>query len=750
MAKSTSPFFDTATTLGKIVAFLGVSALCGVLAAGLFLPMASMGGALASSGREVLDQLPAELTEEPLSVPSQVLAEDGTVLATFYAENRIPVTLDEISDNMKNAIVSIEDERFYEHSGVDPRGLARALLNNATSDSQQGASTLTQQYVNNVLVNYQSLNNERTTISGTKTYADKLREMKLAVGVEKEMTKEQILEGYLNIVLFSGRIYGVEAASQYFFNKNAADLTIAEAALLAGMVQSPNGYNPERNPEGAEARRNVVLGAMLRNDKITQEEYDDAVATPIELDITPRGSGCFAADLGAYFCDYVQQEILDDEAFGPDRDARQRLLDRGGLTITTTLNAEMQRAAEEEVSTRVPYDSFDGAGGAMVSVEPGTGNIRAMAQNTVYSPEAGDGNTTLNFNTDYNRGGSRGFQAGSTMKPYVSLAWVEDGHSMIDTIDASNDYYPQWTEFEASCQEGGNFHLPDEDGWSVNNAIANMKKPMRVDYGLYWSINTATAAEFYLMDMCAVGDLTERMGVHRADTLEPINATRPSFILGAEEVSPLTMASSYATLADDGNYCKPRALVSVTDTVGNEYQVPPVDCTKAVDTQVVAEVNHTLEAIAGERTARGDLPFPTAGKTGTNNNSSSTWFVGYTTGLSTASWVGNYKTTVEGLSGKTIGGIYFEDVWGSIIAGPMWVDYMRVAGELAEHEEFTQYNGPVSEVVREDGTHPEGETIDADAGRGGPLPERRLDDDPTTYGGTDSEVDSTGTSGDEG
>ena len=748
MAKSTSPFFDTATTLGKIVAFLGISALCGVLAAGLMMPMAAMGGALADSGQEVFDQLPAELKEEPLSVPSRILAEDGTVLATFYAENRVPVELDQISQNMKDAIVSIEDERFYEHSGVDARGLARALVNNATSDSQQGASTLTQQYVNNVLVNYQSLNNERTTISGTKTPADKLREMKLAVAVEKEMSKDQILEGYLNIVLFSGRVYGVEAASRYFFNKNAADLTVPEAAMLAGMVQSPNGYNPVTNPEGAEGRRNVVLASMLKNEKITQAEYEEYKAVPVEsmLDVTPQGSGCFAAELGAYFCDYVQLEILDDEAFGPDREARQRLLDRGGLTIQTTLNAEMQRAAEEEVSSRVPHDSFDGAGGAMVSVEPGTGNIKAMAQNTVYSPEAGDGNTTLNFNTDFNRGGSRGFQAGSTMKPYVSLAWVEAGHSMIDTIDAANDYYPQWTEFEASCQEGGAFHLPDEDGWAVNNAIANMKKPMRVDYGLYWSINTATAAEFYLMDMCEVGNLTERMGVHRADNGDPINATRPSFILGAEEVSPLTMAASYATLADDGTYCKPRALVSVTDTRGNEYQVPPVDCTKAVDTQVVAEVNHTLEAIAGERTARGELPFPVAGKTGTNNNSSSTWFVGYSTGLSTASWVGNYKTTVEGLAGKTIGGVYFEDVWGSIIAGPMWVDFMKVAGPLAERNEFTEYTGPVSDPVRTDGRHPEGEVVDADAGRGGPLPERRLDDDPSTYGGATNDT-ATGSEG---
>ncbi|REE04030.1 penicillin-binding protein [Citricoccus nitrophenolicus] len=723
MANRKSPFFDTATTLGKIVAFLGVSALCGVLAAGLMLPMAAVGGATATAGGEMLDQLPAELKEEPLSVPSRVLDKDGNVLATFYAENRVPVELDQISQNMQDAIISIEDERFYEHGGVDARGLTRAVINNATSDSTQGASTITQQYVNNVLVNAQYLNNERTTISGTKTVADKLREMKLAVAVEKEMSKDEILEGYLNIVLFSGRVYGVEAAARYFFNKTAAELTVPESAMLAGMVQSPNGYNPVNNPEGATERRNTVLGAMLGNEAITQAEYDEAVASDLGLDVTPLASGCMSADYGNYFCDYVQRTVLTSEAFGPDAESRQRLLDRGGLQITTTLDSSLQQEAERAARENAPYTEFgenDAVGASLVTVEPGTGNVRAMAQNTTYDPAAeGDANTTLNFSVDRPMGGGAGFQAGSTMKPFTFLSWIESGNSMTDTLDARTNTYPNRTQFQGSCGQSGTIPLLlDRPAWTVRNAIADMNKPMRADYGLYWSINTATVAAAYAQDLCGITDLMGRVGIQNAGTGETINPLNPSFVLGSEEVSPLMMAAAYATFADDGNYCEPRVITEVTDTRGNSYQVPPVACEKVADTQHVAELNNTLKAIASERIAQ-DITFPIAGKTGTNNSSSSTWFIGTTTGLTTASWVGNFRD-LDSLEGETIGGVTYDDVWGSIIAGPMWADYMGTVAEAYPTDEFTAYDGPASDP-RTMGSREGGETIRVD-GRPGPQP----------------------------
>ena len=693
MASSRSPFFDTATTLGKVVAFFGIAALCGALAAGLMLPLGMVGGAAANTGSELLDNLPAELQEEPLSLPSTIEAADGTVLATFYAEDRTPVGLDEISQHMQDAIISIEDERFYEHGGVDGQGLARAIVNNLTTSTQQGASTLTQQYVNNVLVNYQNLNDLRTTVSGQKTVPDKLREMKLAVAIEKEMTKDEILEGYLNIVLFSGRVYGVEAASRYFFNKNAADLNIAESALLAGMVQSPNALNPLNNPEAAKSRRDTVLYTMLNNDKITQEEYEEAVASEIVTDETPLRSGCVSAVAGsAYFCDYVQRQILADPAFGPDADARQRLLDRGGLTIKTTLDLELQRVAAEQANQSVPREESNDIGAALVTVEQNTGNIRAMAQNTAYIGDDENGHTTLNFNVDKQWGGGNGFQAGSTLKPFVALAWLGSGKSMRDQVDASRDFYANGTAFPAYCRENGNSYINNdryypeegESGWKVMNAIGDMKNRMRMDYGLYWSINTATVAAAHATDLCAITDLTTAAGITDAVDNEPLNPQNPSFVLGAYEVSPMTMASAYSTLGSGGTYCEPRAITEVTDSNGNSYEVPPTQCnSNALNSEDISELNHTLKAIADERIAQGAISYDIAGKTGTNNTQSSGWFVGYTSQLTTASWVGNYRS-LEGLTGRTIGGVTYEDAWGSLIAGPMWVDYMRQVGDKYE------------------------------------------------------------------
>ena len=726
MAPRKSPLFDTATTLGKIMSFLGVSALCGVLAAGLIFPLAASGGAAASAGSEVLNELPAEMREEPLSVPSQILASDGSEIATFYAENRQPVTIDEMSQEMQDAILAIEDERFYEHGGVDARGLGRAMAHNLTSDSQQGASTITQQYVNNVLVNADFLRGEdRLTISGTKTYGDKLREMKLAVSVEQEMTKDEILEGYLNIVLFGGRNYGVEAAAQYYWGVPAAELNIAQSATLAGMVQSPNGYNPQVNPDAAQSRRDVVLSAMLRNEHITQEEHDEAVEVDLDdsLEINPEPAGCISAEMAHYFCDYVQRAILDDSSLAPEREDRQQLLERGGLRITTTLDPEAQEAAQAEVENRVPVGDPSEAGASLVSVEPGSGEIKTMAQNTEYDPEEGDGRTELNFSVDSMNGGGNGFQGGSTLKPFVTAAWLEDGNSMDDMIDASDDQWDPYSPWDASCRDGGITRTGEEE-WEVNNAIVDMKREMTVDYGLYWSINTATVNTAEELDLCDITDLTTRVGYRSAGNGAELNPSNPSFVLGTEVVSPLTQASAYATLANDGEYCRPRAITEITDTSGNDYEVPEAACEQVIDSDVVAQLNETLIRIAEDRTAEGEPEFPMAGKTGTNNFEDSTWFVGYSSGLSTASWVGSWKGSGEAwsLNGETIGGVVFEDVWGSIIAGPMWLDYMNEVAPNYSTDEFTEpedspWDNPESSErysFENDGTEPDDADDDSD------------------------------------
>ncbi|MFC0583028.1 transglycosylase domain-containing protein [Micrococcoides hystricis] len=689
MAQRKSPFFDTATTLGKVVAFFGISALAGVLVAGLFTPLAAVVGAGATTASSVFDELPAELEEEPMSLPSEVYSADGKLMAKFFEENRIPVKIDDISENMIDAIVSIEDERFYEHHGVDGQGLARIVVHNLTSDTTQGASTLTQQYVNNQLINAGFLRGEkRLTYSGTKTVGDKLREMKLAVAAEKQMSKEQILEGYLNLVLFSRTTYGVEAASKLFFSKSAKDLTVPEAALLAGIVQSPGAHDPISNPESAKNRQNQVLRAMYRNDKITKEEYDEYVAAPLKLKYSEPKQGCFSANFGPYFCDYVRRQILADKTFGKDEAARERLLYRGGLKITTTLDSRLQKMAQKQVEKSVPIGDKSGVGATLISVDPKSGDIKAMAQNTKFAIDKKRGSTAVNFNVDKKWGDSGGFQGGSTLKPYVAVAWLESGRTMGTRVNAQRDHFPQYDTWKASCADGGSIQILDNNGWKVNNAIGNMKKPMTMDYGLYWSINTATVNAAKELDLCKITGVMDRVGLHRADNQEGIDPTTPSFLLGAQPIAPLSQATGFATFANDGKRCNPRAITKVTDAAGNSYKVPAKKCENVIDSDVVAQLNTTMKRIASDRIAQGAINFPIAGKTGTNDNESSTWFVGYSKGLSTAAWVGR-TTDIKSMVGLNINGVVFRDVWGSIIAGPMWTRYMTEAGPLYDTGAFT-------------------------------------------------------------
>ncbi|AUI49894.1 transglycosylase domain-containing protein [Arthrobacter crystallopoietes] len=688
MAARKSPFFDTATTLGKIMAFLGISALCGVLAAGLLVPAAAVAGVGATSSIDYFDQLPDELQTSPLSQPSKIYSADGKLIATFYAENRVPVTLDKVSEHMQNAIISIEDVRYYEHGGVDPQGIMRAAMSNMAGGDLQGASTLTMQYVNNVLIDAGASagkSADELTISGTKSIGDKLREAKLAIAVEKEYSKEEILQGYLNIVLFSGQTYGIEAAAQTFFGVPAAKLNIAQSAMLAGMVQSPNYFNPVSNPEATIERRNTVLAAMLSNQKITQEEYDKAVASDLGVDLQPVRSGCVAANFADYFCSYVQHVIMQSDAFGADATERSKLLARGGLKIQTTLDSRLQKSAQENVEEQVPMGDESGAGSAMVTVEPGTGKILSMAQNTNYSPEQGAENTELNFNVDADMGGTAyGFQPGSTMKPFTTVAWLESGRKLNDRIDASRTMYPAGYDWNASCLPAGAWF----DKWDFKNAISGWERTMTVSEGLTKSINSATAAQAAMLDLCDIRDAATRMGVHRAVDGEPFEVNSPSFVIGGQEVAPITMAASFATFASGGIYCKPIALTSVKDAQGKEYEVPKESCERALSKDVANAVTIPLENLVADSPGyMRPMGFPAAAKTGTTDVSEQTWTVGYTTGLATASWVGNW-TSYDSLNNIPINGVSRDYVDGATIAGAQWTDYMMDVAPLYETNAF--------------------------------------------------------------
>ncbi|MFD0046850.1 transglycosylase domain-containing protein [Pseudarthrobacter scleromae] len=701
MAKKRKRGSGFGAALGRFLRFLAASAMCGVLAASLVVPAVAAAGFGVSNSIGFFDSLPEELTVQPPSQSTKVLTSDGQPIATFFAENRVRIPLDQMSPHIKDAIIAIEDSRFYEHAGIDPQGIVRAVVSNLTQGGQQGASTITQQYVTNV-INEARLSQDRpdeVILSGQKDVGDKLREMKLAIALEKKFTKEQILEGYLNIVFFNSDAYGIEAASRYFFSTTAKDLTLPQAALLAGLVNSPTFYNPAINPDKSIVRRDQVLSEMLLQGKITQEQHNEAVATPIELKISPERQGCAYAAMAPYFCDYVSHLILNNPAYGPSLIERQRKLYRGGLTIVTTLDSRLQAAAQAQVDGTAGPNP-DRWGAALVTVQPGTGKILAMAQNTVFLPEPGKFDTHLNFNVDAkdpqgnDLNGAGGFQPGSTMKPFTFAQWLNEGKSLTAEVDASRRVYPLDFPWRSTCGKvRGAYNTAQNNPTlgaadDLQNAEEGFYRKMPINYGLYNSINTATFATAAQLDFCGIQKMVDAVGLHSGLDGAPINMHQLGNLLGAIGVAPLHLANAFATFANDGRYCTPIALVDVKDAAGGNLPAQPVECRDAVKPDVARGVNNVLQDVLVRGSGVWINPkthdkFPVAAKTGTSNNNGSTWIVGYTTGIATASFFGD---ALEGQKragqNVTINGTFYPRLDGYMIAGPQWANYMLQAAPL--------------------------------------------------------------------
>ena len=664
--------------VSMLVVFLTLSCVGGVLSAGFAAPFVGATAALTKASAELFEELPSDFNVQPPSQISTLLASDGSEITKFYAENRIVVPLSSISVNMQNAIVAVEDQRFYQHQGVDPTGMVRALVSNNAGGSRQGASTLTQQYVRNTLIETGLKNDDHKIIKDAteSTVARKLREMKFALSLEQKYSKQQILEGYLNIAAFSPSTYGVEASARHYFSKSAKDLTVAEAALMAGTTNAPSAYDPVTQPELAKNRMDWVLSKMLEEKFITKQQYDEAVATPIAsmLHVSESPAGCGAAGNAAYFCTYVVNEILGSENFGPDIASRRQLLTRGGLKITTTLNLERQSAADSVIQARTPIGGSDGANSTIVSIEPGTGRIQALAQNTNYE------DSQLVFAADAKHGGIElpggnvGFQPGSTFKAIILAEWLKTGHTPYQMLNASapKNYGPN--TFTVSCD-------PERAAgpWPVNNVAGTNAGMMTVREATKQSINTGFTEMLRDLDVCEVTKLAASMGITKADgsQLDP----DPSIALGSAPVPPLSMANAYATFASGGKYCKPIAIDQILDASGTSMAVPSADCTQAMDQGAADETAKTLRATSEPGGTAKDAVFgrPIAGKTGTTDEAENTWFVGFTPQLSTAVWIGDATESGRSLVGRTIGGVYFPKIYGSDLAAPMWRDYMSQA-----------------------------------------------------------------------
>lgn len=668
MSHSHSRAVRPAQLLALLLAFLSVSSLMGVVTAGMLVPVAGPTALAAKSVPSVFNELPGDLQTVTPAEESQLLDSSGGVIAHFYDKQRIVVPSANIADVMKKAIVAIEDKRFYEHNGVDATGIARALVTNLGESGRQGASTITQQYVRNSLAERGYLEGDAEQVSAAteQTTERKLREIKYALALEKTQSKDEILTGYLNIAPFGPITYGVEAASQRYFSKSASELNYLEAALLAGLVQSPVQYDPLTHPEAAQERRDTVLATMLDQGVITQEEYDEGVATTVDSMLHPTVSseGCSGAESSkAYFCDYVLSQFLEDPTFGATRIERERLLKTQGITIRTTLDPAKQDAAYAALTNAIPVGDASGLNDALVSLDPRTGKVLAMAQNTTYGIEAGQ--TMSNYSADGN------FQVGSTFKVFTLLQWFKEGHSAYETVGSANTFYPN-----------GSFKCDGRsittEGYQVND-LAGKTGTMNVVRATGQSVNQAFVNMASRVDFCSIFETAYDMGITEDGE---VPSPFPANILGSVSSSPLQMASVFATIANSGQQCKPQSIESVTDRDENVLKEFAADCKEVISPDLANKTAALLTASAGQYytlTRLGDgRPF--AAKSGTTDGHANTWLTGFTPSLATATWVGHGNNSSQEVSGVVINGVYHSEIFGETYVGQnIWAPYMTQA-----------------------------------------------------------------------
>ncbi|MEV8126858.1 transglycosylase domain-containing protein [Streptomyces sp. NPDC085944] len=670
--------------------FLGVSVLAGAVLAGIALPAVGALGLAAKGSVEGFDALPANLKTPPLSQRTTILDAEGGTIATVYSRDRTVVDLKDISPYMQKAIVAIEDSRFYEHGAIDLKGVLRALNKNARSgEVSEGASTLTQQYVKNVFVEEAGDDPTKVAQATQQTIGRKIQELKLAIQVEEELGKKKILENYLNITFFGQQAYGVEAASQRYFSKHAKDLNVQEAALLAGIVQSPSRYDPVNDEAEATKRRNVVLNRMAQVGDISTAEAEKAKKAPLGLKVSKPKNGCITAVKNAsFFCDYVREVFLSDKVFGKTRKDRAKVWNQGGLTVRTTLDPQAQASVQQSLKDHV--NQSDSVAAASTLVEPGTGKVLAMGQTKPYG--YGKNETEINYSVGHGMGGSNyGFPTGSTFKPFVAAAALEEGRPA--TQEYSSPYEMPYPEPVQTCSGKPWMNTAGE---KVPNESESEVGPYRLKEAMALSVNTYFVQMVADIGLCPVMKMTDALHVVQGsgDKLPEV----PAVSLGSKGVAPLTMASAYAAFASRGMYCTPIVIESITQKIGNKQKsldVPKSTCSRAMSEKTADTVNTLLQGVvdSGTGKAAGLTDRANAGKTGTTDERKNAWFVGYTPNLSGAVWVGSASQQVQ-MRDITIGGQYHELVFGGAVPGPIWKDAMTGALAGKDSPSFNLVNIP--------------------------------------------------------
>lgn len=575
-----------------------------------------------------------EETPAPLPQNSIIYAADGTPITTLHAEqDRVLVPIDRIPQVLQDAVVAIEDKRFWSHKGVDLKALVRAAYVNATEGRiVEGGSTITQQYVKNTLV------------GNDRTLKRKIREARLAWELEQDYSKREILGKYLNTIYFGKGAYGVQAAAKKYFSKRASQLNLVESALLAGLIAAPERYDPVDVPEVAIGRRNLVLGRMRDLGMLEEPVYAEAVSSPLALRLAPEKRRYRAA----YFVEYVKEQILHDPLFGQtDRD-RYDFLFKGGLRIHTTIDLEMQKAADNAVNGVLSQPGDPS--GALTAVDPRTGHIVAMVGGRdFFAKPKKDPVAQVNLATG---DGGTGRQSGSAFKPFALVAAIASGISPQKTYRASSS-------ITIPLGYGAPWHVQNYEGSGFGD--------ITLENATIDSVNVVYAQLIMELGPQRVVDTAHQMGIRSR-----IRSV-PSAVLGTNEVNTLEMASAFGTLAANGAYAQPVAIQRITDATGRVlYEAEPIveevlnPGVAWVATQILRKVILYGTGVAA------NIGRPAAGKTGTAQQWRDAWFAGYIPQLSAAIWVGFPQAQIPMVPPKTrirvTGGSFPTQIWHAFMA----------------------------------------------------------------------------------
>ena len=603
--------------------------LGGVLTA---VSVAALGGAVRTLAGAAETAEPEKLELEPLSQRSVMLAADGSRLAVLYREeNREVVPLAKVPQVVVDTVLAIEDESFYEHAGVNVRATLRALLANVDAgDVQQGGSTITQQLVKNALLNPE------------QDVERKVREAFLALRLEEQMTKEEILERYLNTVYFGNSAYGLQAAAELYFGMDVQQLGQAEAAFLAGLIRNPVGYDPFAEPEAAAERLQLVVDRLVAVGQIGEDEADQFRATPIprearNVELLPERKD--------YFVEEVVRLLLADPRMGERESERYDAMFRGGLTIRTTLDRRLQGIAEEAVASTLP-DTGGQFTAALVSVQPGTGAVRALV--------GGPGFEHVEYNIATQGVGQ---QPGSAFKPFVLATALEQGLSPRSTIDG-----------RGPCR----FPNPAAGGvYDAENFEGSAGGVLTLAQATHRSVNCAYVRLGLVTGLQEVAATAARMGI--TTPLDPVL----SLPLGTKEVRPIDMAAAYATFAADGMHFPPYLVEEVLDEHGDALFGGTTPGARAISEASAHQATDVLQGVVNGGTAtaaRFPDGRPAAGKTGTTSDYSDAWFAGYVPQLATAVWMGSPEGNVPmgDVGGvRVTGGSYPARIWQAFMGPAM-------------------------------------------------------------------------------